>query len=87
MSNVPKILSRILLLAIFLAAIFVLCCVLFFDRQESHPRTPMDTCIANLKQIEGAKSIWALEHAKGSNDVPAWDEIIGTTNYINEMPT
>gem|GEM_PF-7056323 len=40
----------------------------------------MRQCQANLKQLEGAKASWALEHDKTTNDTPTWAEIIGRTN-------
>lgn len=57
--------------------------------QQHRPRRSVsarNACIANLKQLEGAKSMWALEQGKGTNDVPAWSEIIGETNYISVKP-
>ena len=48
--------------------------------------SPLNACIANLKQIDGAKAIWALEHDKRTNDVPAWSDIIRETNYLSRIP-
>jgi hypothetical protein len=46
-----------------------------------------NTCIANLKQIDGAKEQWALEFHKTTNDIPTFADLIGTTNYIKNTPT
>lgn len=45
-----------------------------------------NACIANLKQIEGAKATWALEQKKALTDTPAATHIYGTTNYIRDEP-
>ena len=34
-----------------------------------------NTCINNLRNIDLAKNIWALENNKVTNDLPTWDEI------------
>jgi len=34
-----------------------------------------DSCINRLRQIEGAKVQWALEHHKTTNDTPTWDDL------------
>ncbi|MBK7998552.1 MAG: type II secretion system protein [Verrucomicrobia bacterium] len=36
-----------------------------------------NACIANLKQIEGAKANWALENKKTSADTPATTDLYG----------
>lgn len=45
-----------------------------------------NSCSANLKQLEGAKSTWALEHQKRAEDVPSRTNIIGPKAYIAVMP-
>ena len=37
--------------------------------------SPINACINNLRQIDGAKQQWALEKQKGSNDVPTHAEV------------
>jgi hypothetical protein len=44
------------------------------------------TCVANLKQIDGAKEQWALELRKTTNDVPTWSDLVGTDKYIKNKP-
>jgi hypothetical protein len=34
-----------------------------------------NTCINNLRLIDGAKQQWALEKDKSTNDVPTWEDI------------
>jgi prepilin-type N-terminal cleavage/methylation domain-containing protein len=45
-----------------------------------------NACIANLKQIDGAKNTWALEQKKISSDVPVDTDLFGTTVYIRDKP-
>jgi prepilin-type N-terminal cleavage/methylation domain-containing protein len=44
-------------------------------------------CIANLKQIEGAKANWAMEMKKANTDIPVDTDLFGTTLYIRIAPT
>jgi prepilin-type N-terminal cleavage/methylation domain-containing protein len=43
-------------------------------------------CVANLKQIEGAKATWALENKKVGTDTPTDGDLFGSTLYIREKP-
>jgi prepilin-type N-terminal cleavage/methylation domain-containing protein len=45
-----------------------------------------NACIANLKQIEGAKATWALEAKKVDTDTPADADLFGATQYIRTKP-
>src|SRR5712664_774975 len=45
-----------------------------------------NACIANLKQIDGAKASWALEQKKNNADTPGDTDIFGATNYIRDKP-
>ena len=44
------------------------------------------SCIANLKQIDGAKYAWALENHKTTNDTPTAADLFGPGQYIRAMP-
>ena len=55
----------------------------FVKARESAQR---NACIANLKQIEGAKQQWAVENKKGSNDSPNNTELYGANLYIKNEP-
>jgi len=46
-----------------------------------------NACIANLKQVDGAKATWALEQKKVNTDVPANGDLFGATAYIRDTPT
>ena len=43
-------------------------------------------CIANLKQMEGAKATWAMEMKKSSSATPGTVDLYGATLYIREQP-
>src|SRR5512137_701765 len=43
-------------------------------------------CIANLKQIEGAKATWALETKQIATATPTDADLFGTDKYIREKP-
>ena len=45
-----------------------------------------NACIANLKQIDGAKNTWALEQKKVNTDTPVDSDIFGSSLYIREKP-
>ena len=45
-----------------------------------------NACIANLKQIDGAKNTWALEQKKVNADVPVDTDLFGTSLYIRSKP-
>ncbi len=47
-------------------------------------RANMEACVANLKQIAGAKQVWALENKKAQFDVPLDVDIFG--KYIPQKP-
>src|SRR5690349_20077657 len=46
-----------------------------------------NTCVANLKQIDGAKEQWALEQKKTPTETPTWDDLVGTGGYIKNTPS
>jgi prepilin-type N-terminal cleavage/methylation domain-containing protein len=45
-----------------------------------------NACIANLRQLDGAKQTWALETKKVNSDVPGDTDLFGATLYIREKP-
>jgi hypothetical protein len=56
-------------------------------RNHNHLGYARNCCIANLKQIGGAKRTWMLEMNKTTNDVPTDAELFGETGYIRVKPT
>ncbi len=43
-------------------------------------------CIANMKQLDGAKATWALENKKNNTDTPGLSDLCGNTAYIRVAP-
>ncbi len=56
----------------------------FVKARETSART---ACIANLKQIDGAKNTWALERGRSSTASPDDGQLFGTTRYIRRKPS
>ena len=44
-------------------------------------------CIANMKQIDGAKQTWALETKKVGTDTPNTTDLYGSDKYIRDEPS
>jgi len=44
-------------------------------------------CIANLKQISGATSTWAMDRKRNNSDTPGLTDLYGIDNYIRDEPT
>jgi prepilin-type N-terminal cleavage/methylation domain-containing protein len=55
----------------------------FVKARESSQK---NACIANLKQIEGAKSNWCMEKKKSLTDTPTSTDLYGTDKYIRQAP-
>src|SRR3954467_3643341 len=45
-----------------------------------------NACIANLKQMDGAKATWALEQKQVDTNTPQDSDLFGTTLYIRDKP-
>ena len=55
----------------------------FVKARENAQRT---TCIANLRSIDGIKSLWAFAARRNSTDTPADADLFGPTAYMREKP-
>jgi len=44
------------------------------ERRDDH--TSLRYCIANLKQMDAAKAMWAVDHKKSTNDVPTMSDLL-----------
>jgi len=53
---------------------------------KARVRARQQLCIENLSQVESAKQIWGVEHAKKDGDVPADADIIGPGMYMKKTP-
>ena len=45
-----------------------------------------NACIANMKQVDGAKATWALEMKKNNTDTPVAADLFGNVQYIRKAP-
>jgi competence protein ComGC len=46
-----------------------------------------NACVANLRQIQGAKDTWALENKKTTSETPTAADLYGPQKYIKGEPT
>ncbi len=53
---------------------------------KARENSQVNTCIANMKQIEGAKATWALEEKKTSAATPGITDLCGVGKYIQREP-
>jgi hypothetical protein len=54
--------------------------------QIAQARAFRTACVANLRQLDGAKATWALENRKTGSDVPVDGDLYGQQSYIRERP-
>lgn len=71
---------------IVVAIIGVLAAVAVPNLLKARKASAKTACIANLKAIEGAKAVWALENKKGDTDVPSDADIFGADKTITRKP-
>ena len=53
---------------------------------KSHSNAARVGCIANLRQIESAKTQWALEFRKSSTETPTDSDLFGLNKYLKYKP-
>src|SRR6185503_6098416 len=53
---------------------------------KARTNSQKNACIANLKQLEGAKATWALEQKKQNSETPVDSDLIGASAYIRRKP-
>src|SRR5881628_508034 len=56
----------------------------FVKARQSSQR---NACMANLKQMDGAKASWAVEQKKASSDTPVTTDIFGASAFIRDQPS
>jgi prepilin-type N-terminal cleavage/methylation domain-containing protein len=71
---------------IVVAIIGVLAAVAIPNLIKARKASAKQACIANLKAMEGAKAVWALENRKGDSDVPSDGDIFGADKTISRKP-
>ena len=72
---------------IVVAIIALLAAIAIPNFVKARSASQKSACMANLKQIEGAKSNWAVEQKKTNTDSPDDTDLFGTTVYIRQKPT
>jgi len=71
---------------IVVAIIGLLAAVAIPNLVKARKTAQKQACIGNLKSIEGAKNIWALEMKKTDSDVPSDTDLFGPGKNIEKKP-
>ena len=71
---------------IVVAIIALLAAIAIPNFVKARSASQRSACIANMKQISGAKATWALEAKKVNSDSPADTDLFGSTAYIRTKP-
>src|SRR5437773_8378313 len=71
---------------IVVAIIALLAAIAIPNFVKARTASQRSACIANLKQIDGAKATWALEQKKTSSNTPGTVDLYGSTLYIRDEP-
>ena len=71
---------------IVVAIIGVLAAIAIPNFIKAREASQKNACIANLKQIDGAKQTWALETKQISTATPQTTDLYGATLYIRDTP-
>src|SRR6059036_1722108 len=72
---------------IVVAIIALLAAIAIPNFVKARTTSQKSACIANLKQIDGAKATWALETKQVAGAAPTTTDLYGTTKYIRDEPT
>ncbi|HEU0009659.1 MAG TPA: prepilin-type N-terminal cleavage/methylation domain-containing protein [Verrucomicrobiae bacterium] len=73
-------------LMIVVAIIGLLAAIAIPNFVKARENAQKNACIANLKQIDGAKATWAREHKKTNTDIPTAGDLYGSAYYIRDQP-
>jgi prepilin-type N-terminal cleavage/methylation domain-containing protein len=71
---------------IVVAIIALLAAIAIPNFVKARANSQRSACVANLKQLEGAKATWAMEMKKANSDTPVDTDLFGSTLYIRERP-
>jgi competence protein ComGC len=71
---------------VFTAIIGVIVAIAIPTIVYARTKTARKTCIANLKDIDRAKSSWAIDQKKNTGDLVADTNLFGAAAYIREKP-
>jgi competence protein ComGC len=82
-----EIMDTKLLLPLGVAAVGVLLAVAIPNCIRARGGASQNSCLANLKIIEGAKASWAMEHGITNRAVePQAADLFGASKYVREVP-
>lgn len=81
--NVAWIISTLLILS---SALVTFAAKNNFFVYGCHRPSPKNACVANLKQIDGAKNTWALEGKKPAGAVVRDSDLFGPSLYLRDKP-
>ena len=71
---------------IVLAIIGLLAAIAIPNFVKSRTLAQQHACIDNLRQIQSAKQVWALEHKKVGTDTVGESELVGPLLYVKNRP-
>ncbi len=69
-----------------IAVIGLLAAIAIPNFVKAREESQRNTCIAWLRQIEGAKNSWALENKKTATDIPTASDLYGPAKYFWDEP-
>lgn len=72
---------------IVVAIIALLAAIAIPNFVKARATSQKSACIANLKQVDGAKATWAMEQKKANTDTPNDTDLFGSTAYVRTQPT
>lgn len=70
---------------IVVAIIGLLAAIAIPNFMKAREKAQQNACIANLKQMDGAKTLYALDNAKGTGATVVWANLV--TDYIKSTPS
>src|SRR5438105_8895154 len=83
----PKAGFTLVEIMIVVAIIALLAAIAIPNFVKARTASQKNACIANLKQMDGAKASWALEQKKNNADSPDDTDLFGATQYIRGKPS